>query len=86
MVKKAQGFDVMISLLKEKLLSVGRSKQIKILTFVPDSWNREEVMNEFNVSEYMVQQARKLKTENGIRVIPDSKRRKFNCSFDALNR
>lgn len=76
MVKKAQDFDVMISLLKEKILSVGRSQKIQILTLAPESWSKEKVMKEFNVSEYMVRQARKLKREKGILAIPDPKKGK----------
>lgn len=76
MVKKAQDFDVMICLLKEKILSVGRSQKIQILTLAPESWSKEKVMKEFNVSEYIVRQARKLKREKGILAIPDPKKGK----------
>jgi hypothetical protein len=75
-VKKAKDFDKMISLLKEKTLSVGRSQKIQILTLAPESWSKDKVVNEFKVSEYMVRQARKLKQEKGILAIPDPKKGK----------
>ncbi|XP_049777645.1 uncharacterized protein LOC126175133 [Schistocerca cancellata] len=75
-VEKAKDFDVMISLMKEKISSVGRSRKIQILTLAPDSWSRNKVMKEFNVSEYMVRQARKLKSEKGILETPGPKKGK----------
>lgn len=75
--QKAKDFDVMISLIKEKIVSVGRSKQIQILTLAPPSWSKEKIMAEFNVSEYLVRQARKLKKEKGILSIPDPRKGKL---------
>ena len=74
LIKKAEGFDKLVGLLKEKLMSVGRSQKVQILTLVPESWSQKKVATEFQVTEYMVKQARKLKREKGILAIPDPKK------------
>lgn len=76
-VKKAQDFDAMILLMKEKVANVGRSKKIQVLTLAPPSWPKEKIMLEFNVSEHIVRQARKLKNEKGILSIPEPKKGKL---------
>ena len=35
-IKKSEDFDKLVGLLKEKLMSVGRSQKVKILTLVPE--------------------------------------------------
>ena len=74
LIKKAEGFDKLVGLLKEKLMSVGRSQKVQILTLVPESWSQNKVATEFQVTKYMVKQARKLKGEKGIQAIPDPKK------------
>ncbi|KAK2726395.1 hypothetical protein QYM36_000733 [Artemia franciscana] len=78
LIKKAEGFDKLVGLLKEKLMSVGRSQKVQILTLVPESWSQKKVATEFQVTEYMVKQARKLKGEKGIQAIPDPKKDAVN--------
>ncbi|KAK2718570.1 hypothetical protein QYM36_005787 [Artemia franciscana] len=63
-----------MGLLKEKLISVGRSKNVQILTLVPELWSQKKVATEFQVTKYMVKQARKLEREKGILAIPDPKK------------
>ena len=55
-------------------MSVGRSQKVQILTLVPESWSQKKVATEFQVTECMVKQARKLKGEKGIQAIPDPKK------------
>jgi len=55
-------------------MSVGRSQKVQILTLVPESSSQKKVATEFQVTEYMVKQARKLKREKGILAIPDPKK------------
>ncbi|KAK2727367.1 hypothetical protein QYM36_008007 [Artemia franciscana] len=73
LIKKVEDFDKLVGLLKEKLVSVGRSQKVQILTLVPESWSKKKVATEFQVTKYMVKQARKLKREKGILAIPDPK-------------
>ena len=49
-------------------------RKVQILTLVPESWSQKTVATEFQVTEYMVKQARKLKREKGILAIPDPKK------------
>ena len=74
LIKKAKDFNKLVGLLKEKLMSVGRSQKVQILTLVPESWSQEKVATEFQVTQYMVKQARKLRREKGILAIPDPKK------------
>ncbi|KAK2727329.1 hypothetical protein QYM36_007982 [Artemia franciscana] len=41
---------------------------------MPESWSQKKVATEFQVTEYVVKQARKLKPEQGILAIPDPKK------------
>ena len=60
--------------LQDKTLNI--RWKIQILTIAPASWSRAEVAKFFNVSEYMVREARKLASDKGILEIPDPKRGK----------
>ena len=56
----------LMSELKVKCEAATRIEKIKLLTLVPDSWTQEKVCREFDVSNYLVKKARKLKCERGI--------------------
>ena len=57
-----------MELMREKLneKSLANSRKIQILTLAPESWSRASVAKFFNVSEYMVREARMLAKEKGI--------------------
>ena len=75
--RKADDFDILILLIKDKLNgnSLKTSQKLQILTMAPD-WPRAHVAKYFNVSEYMVSEARKLAREKGILALPEPKRGK----------
>jgi len=57
----------MINQLKDKFKSCKlRSEKIQVLTVLPKSWTRRKVVEEFQVSEYMVRKAKTLVSEKGI--------------------
>ena len=67
LTEKSTNLDSLVEALKEKfLLSNTFSERIQLLTLTPDSWSRDRVMKEFQVSEHVVRAARKLKEEKGI--------------------
>ena len=78
-------FNKMLAEVKQKISNVSRREKIKLLTLVPQSWSKEKVCNEFNVSEYLVRASRKLKQEKGILSDPGSKKGKI-ISPDVSNR
>ena len=75
--RKADDFDILILLIKDKLNdnSLKTSQKLQILTMAPD-WPRAHVAKYFNVSEHMVCEARKLAREKGILALPEPKRGK----------
>ena len=75
--RKADNFDRLMLLIKEKLNenSLKTSQKVQILKMGPD-WLRADVAEYFNVSEYMVCEARKLGREKGILALPEPKRGK----------
>ena len=64
------------TLLKEKLKMSSTQEKVKILTLAPESWSISKTCNEFDVSEYLVKKARKLKNSKGILAEPEKKERK----------
>ena len=83
--------------IKEKLKESGKERKIQLLKLVPDDWSIYKTMEFFNVSEYSVKQARKLKKEKGLLVTPKNYSReginratKFLitefCEYDAVSR
>ena len=52
--------------IKEKLKERDKERKIQLLLLVPDDWSIHRTMEFFNVSEYFIKQARKLKMENRI--------------------
>ena len=74
--QKAEDLDVLVQLMKDKLNVSNRQRKIQILTIAPRSWSIQKTKEEFQVSEYLVRQARKLALEKGILELPDQKRGK----------
>ena len=74
--EKADNLDRLVDLMKSKMQSCKRKQKIQILTIAPSSWSIEKTKNEFNVSAYMVRQARKLVKEKGILELPGPKKGK----------
>ena len=85
---KADDLDRLVDLMKNKISTSNRRQKIQILTIAPASWSIEKTKTEFNVSAYMVRQARKLAREKGILEMPESKKGKVlseetkNCVVD----
>ena len=51
-------------------------EKVKILTLAPESWSISKTCNEFDISEYLVKIARKLKRSKGILAEPEKNERK----------
>ena len=49
-------------------------EKVKILTLAPESWSISKTCNEFDVSEYLVKKARKLKDFRGIFAEPEKEK------------
>ena len=62
-----------ITQLKEKYSTAGRSEKIQILTVLPKSWCIRMVEEEFGVSNFMARKAKQLVREKGILSTPDPK-------------
>jgi hypothetical protein len=56
----------LVDLLKEKMKVSSRQKQIQMLTLAPQSWSIAKTIEEFQVSEYKVREARKLLKDKGV--------------------
>jgi hypothetical protein len=78
MKEKADNLDRLVDLMKNKIKISNRRQKIQILTIAPASWSIEKTTckTEFNVSAYMVRQARKLAKEQGILELPEQKKGK----------
>jgi hypothetical protein len=76
MKEKADNLDRLVDLMKNKIKISNRRQKIQILTIAPASWSIEKTKTEFNVSTYMVRQARKLAKEKGILELPEQKKGK----------
>ena len=78
MKEKADNLDRLVDLMKNKIKISNRRQKIQILTIAPASWSIEKTTckTEFNVSAYMVRQARKLVKEKGILELPEQKKGK----------
>ena len=72
-----QNLDRLTNAMKDKLkLATAYSSKIQILTVTPESWSRKKAAQYFEVSEYQVREARRLKNENGILSKPSKKQGK----------
>ena len=70
---KCKDFDKLVDLLVEKCKVSSRKEKIKMLTLVPDSWNKKKIQETFGVTRYVVDCARSLKKEKGILSEPERK-------------
>ena len=52
--------------MKEKIKNSNFNMKLQILMMTPESWSRKYAAEYFNVSEYLIRKARKLKTQKGI--------------------
>ena len=59
--------------MKEKIKNSNFNMKLQILTMTPESWSRKYAAEYFNVSEYLIRKARKLKTQKGIMLLPTNK-------------
>ena len=59
-----------ITQLKEKYSTAGRSEKIQILTVMPKSWSVRRVEEEFGVLNFMARKAKQLVREKGILAVP----------------
>ena len=62
--------------MKEKLNVSNRQRKIQILAMASQSWSMQNTKEEFQVSEYLVRQARKLASGKSTLELPDQKRGK----------
>ena len=71
---KAECFDWLIQLIKEKLSTIKTNKEIiQVLILAPETWSFKKVANFFNVTEYAAFKARSLVQEKGIFALTDKK-------------
>ena len=78
MKEKADNLDRLVDLMKNKIKISNRRQKIQILTIAPASLSIEKTTykTEFNVSAYMLRQARKLANEKGILELAEPKKGK----------
>ncbi|XP_065673656.1 uncharacterized protein LOC136090720 [Hydra vulgaris] len=67
--KKAENFDEIMSLIKEKILCSDKRTIVQLLTLAPPSWSILEVQNNFAVTEYQAKKARQLFNKKGLLAI-----------------
>ena len=71
---KAECFDWLIQLIKEKLSTIKTNKEIiQVLILAPETWSFKKVANFFNVTEHAAFKARSLVQEKGILALTDKK-------------
>ena len=63
---KAAELERLHDAMREKLKTASCPEKIQILTLIPDKWSREYASKQFDVREYLIQTARKLKKFGGI--------------------
>ena len=71
---KCSDIDRLTELLKDRLKMSSTEEKVKILTLAPESWSISKTCNEFDMSEYLVKKARKLKNSKGILAKPEKKK------------
>ena len=67
-------YEDLIKKLKEKCKVSDKETKVKILSLLPNSWSREKVSKEFNVSERLVRLAKEVTKEQGI--LPELQKRR----------
>ena len=74
--QKADDFDYLMNLIKEKINISSHQEKLQLLTLVPKTWEIRKVCEYFGVNPYTVKQARELSSLNGILTKPSPKRGK----------
>ena len=69
MKKKAENFNEIMSLIKEKILCSDKRTIVQLLTLAPPSWSIFEVQNNFAVTEYQAKKARQVFNKKGLLAI-----------------
>ena len=77
---KCSDWDRLTALLKEKLKMSSAQEKVNILILAPESWSFSKTCNEFDVSEYLIKKARKLKNSKGI--LAETEKEKGNVLSD----
>ena len=67
-------FDYLVQELKKKCSLSSRDVKLQILTLAPPGWSKQKTMMEFGVTKYMVEHARRLKSDKGILALPEHKK------------
>ena len=70
---KVADLDILTALMKEKIKNSNFNMKLQILAMTPESGSRKYAAEYFNVSEYLIRKARKLKTQKGIMLLPTNK-------------
>ncbi|XP_065652547.1 uncharacterized protein LOC136079843 [Hydra vulgaris] len=66
--------DILMYEIKNKISETDSyCHKVQMLTLAPKSWKRKKISSYFEVSEYLVRTARKVKNENGILSLPGKK-------------
>ena len=71
-LQKAEHFDEMVSLIKDKLQLADKRTTTQLITLAPKSMSLSQVMSTFNVTEYQARKARQLFQEKGLLAVPPS--------------
>ena len=74
--KKAGDLDTLVGHMKDKIKTSNNRQKKQVLTMMPPSGSIKRAQNEFEVSEYMVREAKKLVEEKGSLELPDQKKGK----------
>lgn len=59
-------YDELIEKLKKKCLVANKETKVQIISLLPNSWSRDKIATEFNVSVHLVRLSRKLVKDQGI--------------------
>ena len=70
MNRKANDLDILVELMKEKLLVSNKREEIQSLTLTQESWSLWKTAKEFKVSKAAAQKARVLREEKGALAVP----------------
>lgn len=71
--KLSWGEEILLQLKEKFPECVDSNEKYRILTTLPKSWSSYRIQQEFNVSRYMAERAKKLQTEQGVMTIPPKK-------------
>ena len=74
---KAEHFDSLMQLIKEKLSTIKTNREIiQVITLTSEIWSIKKVANLFNVTKYAARKARSLVPEKEILALPDKEKGK----------